>query len=213
MLAAAVLARIDAGRDSLANRVPYGAGDLLPYSPVTTAHVKQGALTVGALCAAILEVSDNAAANLLLARIGGPRRLTAYARRLGDTVTRFDRAEPDLNHPSGVLDTTTPRAIVGSARTVVLGDALAPGSRARLEGWMAANVVGRVRLRAAFPPGWAASDRTGTGDDRCNDYAVARRPGRAPLVMAAYYEAADMELASQEAVLREVGQAIVTWAG
>ena len=79
---------------------------------------------------------------------------------------------------------------------------------------MAANVVGRTRLRAAFPPGWMASNRTGTSDDHCNDYVVARRPGGgAPLVIAAYYEAPHMELGSQEAVLREVGQAIMTWAG
>ena len=212
MLAAAVLAQVDAGRERLANRVPYGAADLLPHSPVTSAHVKRGALTIGTLCAAIIEVSDNTAANLLLTRVGGPKRLTAYVRGLGDTVTRFDRTELDLNHWSGVLDTTTPRAIAGSARTVVLGDALAAGSRIRLEGWMATNAVGRSRLRAAFPPGWVAGDKTGTGDYQCNDYAVARRPGRPALVMAAYYETRDLKLTAQEAVLREAGQAIVIWA-
>lgn len=212
ILAAMILSRVDAGHESLARLVPYGANDLLPASPVTRAHVRQGALTTGELCAAILEYSDNGAANLLLARVGGPRSLTAYARSLGDTVTRFDRYEPVNSDRSSVLDTTTPRAIAGLARTVVLGDALSARSRARLEQWMAANVVGRRRLRASFPPSWKAADRTGTADGFCNDYAVVRPPGRAPLVTAAYYDAPGMEMARQEAVLREVGSAVVAWA-
>ncbi|MGI4976770.1 MAG: class A beta-lactamase [Janthinobacterium lividum] len=212
VLAGLVLWRVDAGRDALDERVAYGRGDLLPASPVTEAHVAEGAMSVGALCAAILAVSDNAAANLLLARVGGPAALTAFARRLGDGVTRFDRYELAAGERSGVLDTTTPRAIAGLARSLVLGDVLAEASRARLEAWMAACTVGGTRLRAAFPAGWGVRDRTGTADGRCNDYAVVRRPGRAPLVVAAYHDAPGMELEAQEAVLREAGAAVVAWA-
>ena len=211
ILAAMVLARVDAGDDRLRSRVQYGAHDIVVASPVTQAHLPDGEMTVGALCQAILERSDNTAANLLLARVGGPAALTAYARGLGDRVTRFDRYEP-IGPKSGDMDTTTPRAIAVLARTVLLGPSLQPATRAQLEGWMALNVVGRTRLRAAFPKDWAACDRTGTADGICNDYALARPPGRGPLVMAAYYEAPDMALSAQEAVLREVGSAIVRWA-
>ena len=213
VLAGLVLSRVDAGRDDLARLVPYGARDLVAPSPVTEAHVGEGALPVGVLCAAILSVSDNAAANLLLARVGGPAALTAFARGIGDRVTRFDRYELAAGQRSGELDTTTPRAIAGTARALVLGDVLEPASRARLEGWMAACVPGRTRLRAAFPEAWAAVDRTGTGDGACNDYAVVRRPGRGALVVAAYHDAPGMEMAAQEAVLREVGAAVASWAG
>ena len=209
ILAALVLSRVDAGADGLEREVPYGARDLLPSSPVTGAHVAEGRMTVGGLCQAILERSDNAAANLLLARVGGPA-LTAYARRLGDPVTRFDSYE--LVRNSLTADCTTPRAIVGLARTVVLGDALRPSSRTLLLRWMAANVPGRSRLRAAFPS-WTACDRTGTAEGVCNDYAVAWPPGRAPLVVAAYYHAPGLELEPQEAALRQVGAAVVAWAG
>lgn len=213
VLAGLVLARVDAGRDDLEQVVRYGREDLLPVSPVTEAHVEEGTLSVGALCAAILAVSDNAAANLLLARVGGPAALTVFAREVGDRVTRFDRYEPGAGQRSGEMDTTTPRGIAGTARALVLGDVLGPPSRARLEGWMVACAVGRTRLRAAFPAGWAVGDRTGTGDGACNDYAVVRRAGRAPLVVAAYHDAPGMEMAAQEAVLREVGAAVVAWAG
>ncbi len=212
VLAGLVLWRVDAGRDGLDERVAFGRADLLPASPVTEARVAEGAMSVGALCAAILAVSDNAAANLLLARVGGPAALTAFARGLGDGVTRFDRYELAAGERSGALDTTTPRAVAGLARSLVLGDVLAEASRARLEAWMAACTVGGARLRAAFPAGWGVRDRTGTADGRCNDYAVVRRPGRAPLVVAAYHDAPGMETAAQEAVLREAGAAVAAWA-
>ena len=210
ILAALVLSRIDAGADGLEREVPYAARDLVPTSPVTRAHLAEGGMTVGALCRAILERSDNAAANLLLARVGGPAALTAYARRLGDPITRFDSYEPVTS--SVTTDCTTPRAIAGLARAVVLGNALQPSSRILLVRGMAANLPGRTRLRAAFPTGWTACDRTGTTDGVCNDYAVAWPPGRAPLVVAAYHHAPGLELEPQEAALREVGGAVAAWA-
>ena len=213
VLAAMVLSRVDAGHDDLSQPVAYGEQDLLPPSPVTGAHVKEGALSVGALCEAILLVSDNAAANLLLARVGGPPALTAFARTLGDRVTRFDRYELAAGERSGTLDTTTPRAIVETARAMLLGDVLSAASRARLGEWMVACRVGKARLRASFPPAWVTADRTGTGDGVCNDYAMVRRPQGGPLVMAAYYDAPGTETAAQELVLREVGSAVVAWSG
>ena len=212
MLAACVLARIDAGRDRLDAPVRYGAADVLPYSPVVEAHVRDGALSVAALCEAILTQSDNAAANLLLARIGGPVALTAFARRIGDRTTRFDRTEPTLNHASGLLDTTTPAAIVATLRTLYLGRILSPASLARLERGMIGNRRGPARLRGSLPRDWIAGDRTGTSDAMCNDYAFARRPGRGPIAMAAYYEAPGQTMDAQEKVLRDVGVVIARWA-
>lgn len=212
VLAACVLARVDAGRDRLDARVPYGARDLVEPSPVARAHLAEGALSVEALCLAVLHVSDNAAANLLLARVGGPPALTAYARSLGDRTSRFDRYEPEAGRRSGDKDTTTPRAIATTARTLLLGEALRPASRALLERGMAQNSVGLHRLRAGLPADWAVADRTGTGAGECNDYALVRRPGRPPLVVAAYYDAPGLDTPAQEAVLRQVGAAVAAWA-
>ena len=155
--------------------------------------------------------SDNAAANLLLRRRGGPDRMTRFMRALGDGVTRMDDYEGQISGKPPLFDTTTPRAIVGAARTLLLGSALPPAGRAQLEAWMVGNQVGLQRLRAAFPPDWAAGDRTGTGDGYCNDYAIARRPGRAPLLVSCYYHSPGGELAAQEAVLRDVGRVVVQW--
>jgi beta-lactamase class A len=214
LLAALVLSRVDAGKESLDRLISYGEKDLVFTSPVTKANVGQGALSVGVLCQAIMEVSDNTAAVLLMRSTGGPAGLTKFVRNLGDTVTRSDRYEPTSNSYSGVLDTTTPRAITKSAGKILLGDVLLPKSRTQLEDWMIACKPGLKRLRAVFPLDWIAGDRPGTGiEAETNDYAIVRPPGRAPLLVAAYYDAHGLGMDPREAVLRETGSAFVKWAG
>jgi beta-lactamase class A len=208
---AQVLARVDAGRESLQRRVPYSRADLLEYAPITRAHVGEGALSVEALCRAAIEVSDNTAANLLLASIGGPVGVTVFARSLGDLITRQDRREPDANRADGDKDTTSPRAMAASVRAILLGDVLTPASRARLEGWMIAATVGLNRIRAGVPANWRAGDKGGTGDTETNDVAILRPPGRAPLIVTAYYASSAGDLPARETVLREVGTLVANW--
>ena len=86
-LAAAVLARVDAGQLSLDERIAYGPTDLLEHAPVTREHVAEATMTVDALAEAAVTVSDNTAANLLLARVDGPIGLTKFVRPLSDVVT------------------------------------------------------------------------------------------------------------------------------
>jgi len=78
LLAAQVLSRVDAGHEALDRRIAYGKADLLDYAPATTAHVAEGGMSLGALCAAAVQLSDNTAANLILKQVGGPAGLTAW---------------------------------------------------------------------------------------------------------------------------------------
>jgi beta-lactamase class A len=213
LLAAQVFARVDAGQESLSRLVAYAESDLIFTSPVTKANVDKRAMSVGDLARAILEYSDNTAAVLLMRDAGGPPGLTKFLRDLGDTVTRSDRYEPGSNQYSGMLDTTSPRAIIGSARKVLLGDALKLESRARLEAGMAACKPGLKRIRAGLPADWVAGDRPGTSlEQQTNDYAIVRPPKRAPLLVAAYYDAPHLSTNARDVVLQEVGSAFVTWA-
>lgn len=84
VLVAALLSRVERGELSLDERVPFSAADLVEHAPVTTAHVAEGAMSLGDLCDAAVEVSDNTATNLLLPKVGGPAGLTSYARGLGE---------------------------------------------------------------------------------------------------------------------------------
>jgi beta-lactamase class A len=213
LLAALVLARVDAGLENWSRMVPYGEKDLIFTSPITKANVGKGAMRVDALTKAMLELSDNTAAILLMRSTGGPSGLTEFVRGIGDSVTRSDRYEPKSNEYSGTQDTTTPRAIVGSIQKILLGNVLKPQSRQWLETGMIACTPGLKRIRAALPSDWIAGDRPGTSiEGESNDYAIIRPPGRAAMLIAAYYNAPKLSMADREVVLRETGAAFVKWA-
>lgn len=206
-LSAAVLEEVAAGRMSLDDIVPFGEADLLDYAPVTREHVADGRMTVGELAEAISTVSDNTAANLLLARIGGPAALTEFFRRHGDELSRLDRTEPELNEnaPGDARDTTTPRAMAGLVRRLVLGDALGDEAREQLAAWAVANRTGDNRIRAGIPDGWRVGDKTGTCGTAYNDVAIVWPPGAEPFVLAVYVDRPTAETEQVEAAIAEIG--------
>ena len=157
LAAAFVLARVDRREESLERRVIYSKADLVPYSPMTEKHAGEEGMTVGELCEAAVTLSDNTAGNLLLDSFGGPADLTAYLRSLGDSVTRLDRREPDLNEnrPGDIQDTTTALAMTATIQKMMLGNALTDASRSQLIAWAVANKTGDKRLRAGIPEGLA----------------------------------------------------------
>jgi beta-lactamase class A len=156
---------------------------------VTKAHLNDGGMTLGALCAAAIEQSDNTAGNLLLDAIGGPSGLTNFVRGLGDNMTRLDRKEPELNSaiPSDERDTTTPAAICLDMQRLLLAGALSESSRRQLEEWLEHNETGGLMIRAGVPKTWSLGDKTGRGaNGATNDIAIMRPPDRAPILLAIY---------------------------
>jgi len=211
LLAAHVLWQVDAGKLDLDRRIAYGNADVLPTSPVTKRHVEAGSLSVRELCAAIVEVSDNAAANLLLDLTAGPSSLTAFLRSCGDRITRLDRKEVELNTnlPGDPRDTTTAAAMAGTVAKLLTGEVLTPASRDRLIGWMKSSSTGVRRMRAGLPAQWTAGDKTGTGSrGAVNDVMIAFPPSRQPLIAAAYMSDSTLSTPSLEEAHKDIGTCI-----
>jgi beta-lactamase class A len=188
LAAAAVLKRVDDEKEQLGRLIPVAAGDVVPGSSHIKAPVP-GGLTMADLCEAAIIYSDNTAANLILASLGGPQAIGAFARTLGDTMTRLDRNEPTLNEsvPGDPRDTTTPNAILRSMQTLLIGEALSEASKKQLTQWLLGNKTGATRLSAGLPVGWRIGDKTGTGDrGSTNDIAIIWPPDRAPILIAVY---------------------------
>ena len=184
----AVLKRADQGREQLERTVRFAQKDIITYSPASEKRVDTG-MSVKELCAAAITLSDNTAANLLLASIGGPSGLTAFARTLGDDVTRLDRIESELNEalPHDPRDTSTPDNMLSDLRELVLGNALSLSSRSQLGDWLVHNKTGNKRLRAGVPAGWKVGDKTGSGArGTTNDLAILWPPHRGPILAAVY---------------------------
>ena len=152
-LTVAAIQRMAAGQPDLLDRtVRYGPSDVLAWAPTTSHHLADG-MTVAELCEAAITVSDNTAANLLVGLVGGPAAVTAFARSLGDRVTRVDRLEPDLNvsSPGDLRDTSSPAQMTIDLRDLLLGSALPSAGRRRLTDWMLRNTTGARAIRAGIP--------------------------------------------------------------
>ncbi len=212
LAAAAVLARVDTGKEQLTRRVTFDASAVVANSPVTEKRAGDGGMTLAEICEAAVTRSDNTAGNLMLADVGGPSGLTAFVRTLGDEVTRLDRNEPSLNEalPGDPRDTTTPNAMASNFKALLFGaEALSAASREQLTAWLVANKTGDARLRAGFPNKWRVGDKTGSGErGTTNDVAVVWPAGGAPVIVAAYLTGAVVPTAQQNGIIASVARAV-----
>ncbi|MDO9710183.1 class A beta-lactamase [Paracraurococcus lichenis] len=216
LAAGAVLARADAGQESLDRRIRFRPEDLVTYSPATGPRAGGEGMTLAELCEAAMTLSDNTAGNLLLSAIGGPAGLTGFARRLGDPVTRLDRVETALNEalPGDPRDTTTPEAMVADLQALALGDALSPGGRAQLIAWLVGTRTGDTRIKAGLPAGWRFGDKTGSGErGTANDVGLFWPPGRPPVLFAAYLTETEAPMERRNATHAAIGRALAAALG
>lgn len=201
-LAAMVLARDAAGSLDADKRVTWGERDLLGYAPFARERLKDGA-TLRELAQHTQTLSDNTAANLLLAELGGPQAVTDFWRSIGDETSRLDRTEPTLNNVpiAEVRDTTTPAAMAKTLGTLLYGDVMPEAQRATLRQWMIDTTTGLKRVRAGIrtDKGWVVGDKTGTSfwpgmgslyvDIGFAEPPPAKYGPRAPVAFAAYFRA------------------------
>jgi beta-lactamase class A len=207
---AATLARVDAGEEQRTRRIAIKQSDILSYAPIAKQHL-DGDMSVAELCEAAITVSDNTAANLLLAALGGPPALTQYVRSLGDSLTRLDRSEPDLNEavPGDPRDTTTPAAMAANMSRLATGATLSPSSRDQWIAWLVACKTGDAKLRAGLPKTWRIGDKTGSGEHgSSNDVAIIWPEGQAPVIVAAYLTETNAPDDKRNAAHAAIGRAI-----
>ncbi|MCJ2027783.1 class A beta-lactamase [Methylobacterium sp. J-067] len=211
-------AAVLAGGEPLDRELTVRESDLLSYAPVSRKAFTErgGRMTLGEACAASIVWSDNTAANLQLARLGGPAALTRWVRSTGDPITRLDRDEPVLNTalPGDPRDTTAPAAMRETLAKILLGGVLPPEARTQLEGWMVGAQTGFKRLRAGLPANWIVGDKTGSGDNGTyNVVAILRPPGHPPLIATSYLTGATAPAATCDAAHAELGRLIARHVG
>lgn len=208
---AAVLARVDVGKESLARSIMIREKDLLSYAPVTTPRLNT-TMTVTELCAAAMSLSDNTAGNLILESIGGPKGFTDFMRTLDDKKTQLSRWEPDLNEavPGQLRDTTTPDAIVSSLNKVLFSNSLSSNSQQQLKQWLSANKVGGALIRSVLPAGWRIGDRTGAGGFGSRAIiALISPPERLPIIVAIYLTQTTASMDERNKAIVKIARAII----
>ena len=216
LLAARMLYLAQRDEIRLWRKLYYSPSEVVAWSPISEKRAgANGGMTVQELCEAMVLVSDNTAANVLLEASGGPVALTQWLRELGDGTTRLDRNEPSLNTalPGDERDTTTPQAMVQSLQKLLLGDVLEGYARALLQQWLVDSRTGDKRVRAGMPDDWKVGGKTGSGErgTACDTLIVWPTAQSAPLLVTAYLTGSPLDGAGREAVLARAGEAIKRW--
>lgn len=182
--------------------------DMMGNSPYSEQRVAAGEISIEGAAEHAVTQSDNASANLLLRRLGGPEEYTRRLRAWGDPVTRLDRYELGLNENAqgDPRDTTSPAAMAGTTHRLVMGNLLATPARARLRTWMLATRTGLARLRAGLPAGWAMGHKTGTCGTAYNDVAFFRTARGNEYVLAVYLDRPTVHDERAEAAIADVAR-------
>ncbi|KAA6405572.1 class A beta-lactamase [Candidatus Tokpelaia sp.] len=213
LLCAALLHKVDKGALDLSDKVRFDKSRLVSYSPVTQNFITPAAMDWRQLCRAAVEFSDNTAANLILAALGGPGEFNRFLRNMGDNITQLDHFEPDLNHikPGDKRDSTMPVAIGRTLQQLVFGDILQPQSRRQLTQWLLNDKVADELLRSVLPPQWKIADKTGAGDYGSRSIISIIWPQkREPLLIAIYITATKASIAQTNAAIARIGKKIFT---
>jgi beta-lactamase class A len=223
-LALAFLERVDRGEYSLDAKITippsqFAAG----WSPIRDrAHGKAVTLTYREVVAAALRDSDNTAADVLLAKLGGGAVVTQKLRSLGVTAMRVDRSEKqmavDLKQRGGVekyaadvRDTCTPNAALELLRRFARAeDGLSPASHAFALQMMTDSTTGPKRIKALLPKGTSVAHKTGTMPGTANDIAIiTSADGKRHVLLAIFTKAATVEtLDARERAVAEIAKAL-----
>ncbi len=210
MLCGAVLQRVDEGDLDLDEQIMIAPAAMVAYAPVTETMIGN-MMSVGDLCYAALDMSDNTATNLLIDRIGGPQSVTEFLRDIGDPTSRLDRREPEVNTfaPGDPRDTTTPVAMATTMETLLVGGVLTDQSRAQLVDWMSEGGVTGALIRASTPDGWHVADRSGSGNFNRNITAMVTPPADAPYFIAIFLSDADADFNTRNAAVIDLSDAVM----
>ena len=205
---AKMLSDIDSGALERDSKTLITQEHLVVWSPITTKSVNSH-ITVLKACEAAMLISDNAAANIVLDNIGGPKGLTQYLRVLGDETTRLDRIEPDINTAleGDERDTTSPKAMVLTMNRLLYGNELNAESKTQLTSWMVRNKISGSLLRSVLPSKWHIADRSGAGKNGSRAIvASVWRPNTKPYVIAIYLTGKKMGMSDRNKIIAEVGR-------
>lgn len=191
--------------------------DSVPYMPFVKRRLEDGKpVSLSDLAKAAAQTSDNAAANLVLKAVGGPKGFTDFVRTQGDNVTRLDRLEPELNEniPGDPRDTTTPVAMAWLMQKLLIGNAESGDRKEILRNWMVGSKTGANRIRAGLPKGWPVGNKTGTapGSTAYNDIAIiwpsTAEFGASPVILTVYTDRPTASAKKVNAAIADVAKSV-----
>ncbi|PKG40966.1 class A beta-lactamase [Psychromonas sp. Urea-02u-13] len=209
---AKLLADAESGIVDINSTTMIDADSLITWSPVTEKRVGE-TMSLKQACTATMVMSDNTAANIVLAGIDGPSGLTKFMRAIGDDVTRLDRIEPYLGEAidGDPRDSSTPNAMVASLNRLLFAGVLSTEGKVQLKQWMMDNKVSDALLRSVLPQGWSIADRSGAGGYGSRGItAVVWSEQRPALIISIYLTQTTASFAQRNDTIATIGKHIFT---
>ncbi len=195
---------------------------IVTYSPVLTG-LSGKTLSVGDLCAAMLQESDNTATNMLLEALGGPQSVQTFARITGREEFRFEDYEPIINaaKPTDKRNATTPRAMIRLMQEFFFGDVLNETNKKQLKEWLADTRAGNNLIAAAVPKTWTVFHKSGAGDhgnigdiamiipNKKSSAYIAHVHGDAPILLAIYMTGSQLNYDTRADLMRQLTKIVL----
>ena len=176
LVLAELLRRVDSGRLSLEDEILVENDDLIHGSGMLEAERLPARFSCRDLAGAMIRISDNAATNLLIRRVG-MERVNTLARDLGLRRTALRRGMMDFGARLRGENTTSASDMVALMREIWAGSALTGGSRG-----FAFELLLDQRLTSKMivpiPTGAHYAHKTGELDGVENDAGIVLAPGR-----------------------------------
>lgn len=98
--------------------------------------------------------------------------------------------------PGDPRDTTSPKAMLALAQSLLMGQTLSAAARTQLISWMHASETGDDMVRVGLPAGWKEGNKTGAGERGIrNTISLITPPGRPPLLLTIYIAEAERDMA------------------
>jgi beta-lactamase class A len=131
-----------------------------------TLPIRSTRLTIRDLLIAIIQVSDNVACDVLLARAGGPPIVNAYVHSLGIAEINIAVTEAQMAaDPKTMYDNwCSPTAMNTLLQLFYQGHILSATNTALLLQWMIGVSTGPHRLKGLLPANTVVAHKTGTSD-------------------------------------------------
>jgi beta-lactamase class A len=214
----AVLSDVDRGDLTLEEKIRVLAADLVPpgvHSPLRDQHPHGAVMTVRELLRFTIQQSDGSASDVLLRLASGPRRVTAFARRLAGSGLSIETTENEMGRrdQAGYRNWATPEASVALLKSLQEGLGLSTSSRALLLDLLSTTSTSTHRIQGLLPPGTIVAHKTGTsgtfhGVTRgTNDIGLVTLPNGRHLAIAVFAADSSGDEMAREGVIARITKA------
>jgi len=217
-LAIAVLQRVEEGKLSLDQFIRFRKEDrFLPhaYSPLQDKYPEADVdIPLRELLRLAVSLSDNAAADLLLRTIGGPKAVNEYMASLGIAGFHMEDDEHALHRDVNAQyrNWFSPRGAAQLLRRISDHSPISPEHTALLFTWMEASVIG-TRLKGDLPPGAVVAHKPGTSDvdngiaHATNDIGLITLPDGRRLAIAVFVTDSRADEATRDQTIARIARA------